>query len=254
MGAALNLSYRSLSPACQRFFRGLGLIPGPDTDTYAAAALAGTGPASAAGLLESLVDHNLLIQQVPGRYLLHDLVRLHARAMAEQDPVEKRQAAVGRLLAYYQRNADRADWLAARVPRPAPAPAAAHAAVLPDADAAWAWLRTESRNLLAAVQHAADQDDHEYVIAVTASLDTPLRIDGPWARALLLHAAAAAAHSLGDQRGQADALTRLGDVHALACDSLPRLVIWSKHSYCTEPWVSSWVRPTPWPFSETYGG
>ena len=47
-------------------FRRLGLVPGPDLDAYAAAALAEHRPGTAAGLLEDLVDHNLLIALRPG--------------------------------------------------------------------------------------------------------------------------------------------------------------------------------------------
>ena len=60
-------------------FRCLGLIPGPDFDSFATAALSGTDPSAAARLLEGLVDHNLVIQHAPGRYRLHDLIRLYAR-------------------------------------------------------------------------------------------------------------------------------------------------------------------------------
>jgi hypothetical protein len=65
----------------------LGLIPGPDFDTHATAALTGSDPATAARLLENLVDQNLVIHYLPGRYRLHDLIRLHARDLAVRGPL-----------------------------------------------------------------------------------------------------------------------------------------------------------------------
>ncbi len=216
LGVVFDLSYRTLPGAHQRLFRRLGLIPGPDFDAYATAVLTGTDPATAGRMLEDLVDHNLLIEQIPGRYRFHDLIRLHARTLIARDPVSERDAALGQLLDYYQHTAGRAEALIARHPRPAPAgPAPAHPPALPDRDAAWAWLRAERSNLLAAVQHTS-RGNPECAIALTAGLATLLYIDGPWAQAVALHtAAAAAAQDLGDRAGRADALTRLGTLRAL---------------------------------------
>ena len=36
------------------------------------------------------MDHNLVLQRVTGRYWLHDLIRLHARALADRDPLPAR--------------------------------------------------------------------------------------------------------------------------------------------------------------------
>ena len=108
-------------------------MPGPDFDAYATAALTGTDPATATRLLEDLVDHNLLLQHAAGRYRLHDLLRAHARTLADQDPADDRQAALDRLLDYYQHVANRADSLITPYPRPAPdGPVPAHQPPLPD--------------------------------------------------------------------------------------------------------------------------
>jgi DNA-binding SARP family transcriptional activator len=102
MGTALDLSYRSLSDIGQLTFGLVGLIPGPDFDSHATAALTGIDAGTAVRVLEDLLDHNLLIQDVPGRYRMHDMVRLHALALASRDPVPGREAALGRLLDYYR--------------------------------------------------------------------------------------------------------------------------------------------------------
>jgi len=220
LGAIFDLSYRSLPDAGQLMFRCLGLIPGPDFDSCAAAALAGADPAAGERLLEDLVDHNLVIQHVPGRYRLHDLIRLHARALADRDPVLARDTALDRLMGYYQHTAGRADAAISRFPRPAPAgPLPAHAAVLPDADAGRKWLRAERPNLLAALRYAISRAQHKRAVALTANMATLLRNDGPWPEALALHAdAIATARRLGDRGAEADALLQMGVLRGLTGD------------------------------------
>jgi len=220
LGALFALSYHSLTAAEQLTFRCLGLIPGPDFDAYATAALIGTDPAAAARLLEDLVDHNLIIQRLPGRYRLHDLIRLHARALAVREPLLASDAALDRLMDYYQHTAGRADALISRFSRLAPAdPVPAHAPALPDEDAGREWLRAERPNLLAALRYATSHARPERGIALTAGLATLLRDDGPWSEALALHTEAiAAARTQGDQTGQAAALTQLGIIRNLTGD------------------------------------
>ena len=216
LGVVFDLSYRILPGAHQRLFRLLGLIPGPDFDAYATAVLTGTDPATAGRMLEDLVDHNLLIEQIPGRYRFHDLIRLHARTLIARDPVSERDAALGQLLDYYQHTAGRADALIARHPRPAPAGPAPRAPARPARPGRGVGVAARrTSNLLAAVQHTS-RGNPECAIALTAGLATLLYIDGPWAQAVALHtAAAAAAQDLGDRAGRADALTRLGTLRAL---------------------------------------
>jgi DNA-binding SARP family transcriptional activator/tetratricopeptide (TPR) repeat protein len=220
LGAIFDLSYHSLPGSEQLMFRCLGLIPGPDFDACVTAALTGTSPAAAERLLEDLVDHNLVIEHVPGRYRLHDLIRLHARALADRDPVPARDAALERLMDYYQHTADRADTLISPIPRLTPAgPGPAHAPALPDADTARTWLRAERPNLLAALRYATGHGQRERGIMLTAGLATLLRDDGPWAEALAFHTdAIAAARSLGDHAGQAAALIQLGIIRNLTGD------------------------------------
>ena len=98
--AAFDLSYQDLTPDVQRLFHRLGLIPGPDTDAYAAAALDGTSLDRARRHLDELYDQHLLTEPAPGRYRLHDLLREHARALAAADDQAGCDAAVGRLLDY----------------------------------------------------------------------------------------------------------------------------------------------------------
>ena len=120
LAAVFDLSYAGLDEPHRLLFRRLGLVPGPDADAYAAAALLECDPNGATALLEDLVDHNLLIEHALGRYRLHDLLRAHARALAETGPAERSREALGRLLRYYAHTAQRASIPIARAPRPEP--------------------------------------------------------------------------------------------------------------------------------------
>ena len=217
LSALFDLSYQSLPADQQRLFRGLGLIPGPDTDDRAAAALIGADPATADRLLEALVDQNLVISHVPGRYRLHDLLRAYTRMLAAVDPEDDRKAALGRLLDYYEHAAGRADLLITRYPRPTPDAvpnklAPAYAPDLPDVETAFKWLRTERANLLAALEQATADGRDQHVIALTAGLAALLANDGPWALSITLHTAAAeTARRHDDRLGHAHALTQLGE-------------------------------------------
>src|ERR1700683_1565085 len=124
VAAAFNLSYQDLTPGQQQLFRRLGLHPGTEIDVYAAAALDGTDLGTGRRQLDALYDHYLIGEAASGRYRLHDLIREHARALADRvDPNRDRDSAVARLLDYYQHAAARADALIARRARPAQAAA-----------------------------------------------------------------------------------------------------------------------------------
>ena len=224
VAAAFDLSYADLKPDQQRLFRRLGLHPGADMDAYAAAALDGTDLAAARRGLEALYDQYLLIEPAQGRYRMHDLIREHARALAERDdPDSDRDQATARLLDYYQHTAARADALITRQARPAlvPADGTIPAAVpaMADQEQALAWVRAERASLLACLDHATGTGQHARVTALTADLAGLLRRDGPWADAIARHTAAMqAAQYLGDRLGQANALSDLGDVRRLTGD------------------------------------
>ncbi len=219
-----ELSYQGLTVDHRKLFGQLGLIPGPDIDAYATAALIDTDVRTATLLLEDLIDHNLLVQHTAGRYRMHDLIRLYARARSEDDPAETPDRALDRLLDYYLASAQAADRHLSRYTpayqlRDALPPR--HCPVLGTRQEAAEWMRTELDNLYAAIDLAGTGDRPVYVVALSAALHGYLRDHGPWPRVLALHATAAeAARQLGDPAAQATALTALGDTRRLA-DDLP---------------------------------
>jgi DNA-binding SARP family transcriptional activator len=220
LGCVLDLSYRSLDEPHRTLWRRLGLIPGPDLDAYAVAALLDRDAEDATRLLEDLVDHNLLLCHAPGRYRLHDLLRVHAHTLAAADPAPERDGALDRLLHYYAHTARIASIHITRCPPRAPADLApAHAPDLPDPETARAWLRTERDNLEHARAYAHTHNLHEHTLALTAGLAEILRTDGPYIGALALHQAAAdTAERHGHPAAHANALADLGIMQRLAGD------------------------------------
>jgi tetratricopeptide (TPR) repeat protein len=104
-----DVSYRGLSASTARAYRWLGLHPGRDFRTEAAAAALRTSPEDAADLLETLIDANLLNGD-ENRYSFHDLVRLHAFRCAEhEDSADTRDTVVRRVVEYYLRASAAAD-------------------------------------------------------------------------------------------------------------------------------------------------
>ncbi|MCX4710057.1 AfsR/SARP family transcriptional regulator [Streptomyces griseus] len=92
VAAALRLTVQHLPPEAVHQFARLGHHPGGHFDPYAAAALAGTDPVAAAAALERLAAAHLVAETAPGRWILHDLVRLYARGL---DPASAHEALTG---------------------------------------------------------------------------------------------------------------------------------------------------------------
>jgi hypothetical protein len=223
--AAFDLSYRDLAPGSRRLFRRLGLAPGPSIDGYAAAALDGTSLDDARRHLDDLYDQHLISEPAPGRYLLHDLLREHARMLASLDDAADCDAAAGRLLDYYlhavvvagQRIAPWGTIAAGRLP---PGGLTVGAPPLPTPEHAVAWLEAERPNLHATVGYAAASGRSLHANAIPSALSGFLGTYGHWDQALALHQAAlAAARDAGDRPGQADALHHLGIIQHLTGDN-----------------------------------
>ncbi|MEU6536820.1 BTAD domain-containing putative transcriptional regulator [Streptomyces sp. NPDC047000] len=153
-------SYEALSAPAARLFRLLGLHSGPDLSATAAAALAGLAPRETRGLLVELSRARLLTEHFPGRYTLHDLLRVYAaeRAHAEETP-QDRKGAVERLLSWYLHTTDAAypyitpnRYRIALEPLPDACPAPLEFGTR---DQALDWCETERPHLVGAVRQAA---------------------------------------------------------------------------------------------------
>jgi tetratricopeptide (TPR) repeat protein/transcriptional regulator with XRE-family HTH domain len=220
VGAAFDLSYADLTDGQQRLFRRLGLIPGPDFDAYAAAAIGGTSLGTARRDLGELYGQHLLTEPAPGRYRLHDLLREHARALAADDA--DTGAAAGRLLDYYLHTALAAGRHFPRRVGTDHRPPGNPPVQAPDVSTlgrAAAWLEAERANLNAAADYAATRGRPRYAIAIPAAMSGFLGGRGHWDQSATLHQIArTAARQVGDRVGEAEALGELGGVQQLRGD------------------------------------
>jgi tetratricopeptide (TPR) repeat protein len=219
IASAFDLSYRNLPANERRFFRYLGLHPGPEVDIHSAAALANVSLADASRCLDTLYADHLLDESVPGRYRMHDLVRDYAGILTRRVPHADREKAMDRMLDYYQETAGNADERihgdAAKDHDPA-----AHALVgtsdFSTRSQALSWMHTECANLIASVEYAARHGQHERVIGLAKSMNSFLWFAGPWDQAIFLHRSAAnAGQSRGEPRSQAYSLNQLGELWRL---------------------------------------
>jgi len=100
--ASFAVSHRQLRPAEATAFATLGTWDGPDIGLPLAAHLLDVPDEVAERVLDRLVDASLLETSRPGRYRLHDLLRLYARERAEVALSEPgRMAALDRALHWY---------------------------------------------------------------------------------------------------------------------------------------------------------
>jgi len=213
VSAAFALSYAALTPAVQRLFRLLSLVPGPDFTVDAAAVLAGTTAAESGRLLDRLASAYLITSPRAGRYAFHDLLRLFSARQAEQyDSDAERAAATRRLYHHYLHTADAAARMLYPEKLRLPVPASPASPAFDDEGEALAWLEAERPNLVAAVRESVERRTPEagwrlsdtlrgYFYAQMHTVD--------WLATAT--AGLAAAQADGDLRGEAAARLSLGD-------------------------------------------
>ncbi|NUS83111.1 MAG: tetratricopeptide repeat protein [Streptomyces sp.] len=203
--AAFRLSYDQLTPEQKRGFRTLGVAPTVEFDLLLAAAMLDRPSREAERTLESLVDTSLLQQPRPGRYRLHDLVRVHARrlaeaAPAEASPAEAVEAAAARTAAlrlFLDAGRITSDWGPRGFPT-GPRPAEAPFAGWKDAEA---WLDAAGAELADVVGHAAALGEADYACWIAEALTDHFLGRGRYHECrTALETALAHADRAGDQR------------------------------------------------------
>jgi DNA-binding SARP family transcriptional activator/tetratricopeptide (TPR) repeat protein len=213
-----SMSYRRLPADAARAFRLLGLHPGPDLDTHAAAALIGTGLEHARRLLDLLRRGHLVHGTGPGRCGMHDLLRAYASDLAstEDDEVESREALTRLLDLYLATAAAAMDTLfpAERQHRPRVPPPATPMPSVAEPAAARAWLTAERPALVAACGYASRHGWPAHTVRLARTAFRYLDAGGHHPDALAVHTLARdAAGQIGDLTAEAHALTDIGLVH-----------------------------------------
>ena len=196
----------------------LSIVDGPDIGVPAAARLLEAPEPHAERVLERLVDANLLETSVPGRYRLHDLLRLYGRELAAglASPAE-RSAALTRTFGFYLATV----WQTMAVLRPgdyrlgrADPRWTDGGLEFADAAGALAWLESERANLLAAVRQIAEAEPAvpgEMAVEIAHALFGFFRVRGYWGEAVQLYETAlAVATAINNRPAQASIRLDIG--------------------------------------------
>lgn len=215
--SAFDVSYRSLEPDHQQFFRRLGMSPCAAISQQAAAALGGVSLAEAQQALAALLDHHLLTRAPGNQFRFHDLIREYAAVRAaREDPRAEQRRAIGRLLDYYLANADQADRVLHPFRRPMRVPATHQptaSVALATQDAAAGWLETEWRNILQAAQYAGRHEWKQKCADLIHVLGGFLEVSANWDEAIAAHTLALqASRDLVDPKRVARASLELSEV------------------------------------------
>jgi DNA-binding SARP family transcriptional activator len=167
---AFSVSYRVLAPGARRLFRLLGLFPGAEFTTEAAAALLDAPLSQARRLIGALTSAHLVEPATAARYRFHDLLREYAQECAlVEETAPDREAALERLLIWYL-NATRTTAGTGLFPE---LPSSLHPGRhpgMPSAIAAGPWLDAERANLLAVINHAAHHGPRPIAWHLTSAL------------------------------------------------------------------------------------
>lgn len=224
--AVMTASYQGLDTDTARFFRLLGLHPGPEFSPGAAAALTDTPLPEARRLLDHLTRTNLVEKPHEGRYRLHDLVRLYA--VERVDAEEERETAsevIGRVARWYTHAAARAQ----RVENPAfpVVPGEEQDHELPEfasVQDALTWFEQERMNILVVTEASYHHGRHDTAWRLPASVYGLFELHRHWHEWRKLHmfglmASDTAGDAFGSARnhlGLGDARWLLGDLEAAA--------------------------------------
>jgi tetratricopeptide (TPR) repeat protein len=218
--AVFACSYTCLDEPAARMFRLLGIHPGPEISTTAAASLAGIPLHEAVQQLEQLSRAQLLTERQPQRYFIHDLLRVYASELAHtNDSEEARQDAVTRVLDHYLHTAHAGALLLQPFRSPlgltAPHDTFANENLRSDIEA-MKWFAAEHGTLLNSVRLAAASGDalRSWQIAWTMVMWCARR--GLWTDLeTAQRAALGAAQQADDRLGQAYAHRYLGSASGL---------------------------------------
>ncbi|GAB3822859.1 AfsR/SARP family transcriptional regulator [Kribbella italica] len=202
--AAFMVSYEQLPVSQQGLLRLVALVPGRDFDRYGAAALSSLEVSAAEDALDALVDANMLLDNGPGRYRLHDLIREFAAGLPGD-------SLPGALFGYYTAAA-RATAVHLLGDPPFEQPASpVSLPPLATAEEAEAWLARDAENVLDAVAWTVAHDRPADTVALTLGIyPFVFTADRNDLGSKLLASAIAAARRAGDRASEVYFLVQSG--------------------------------------------
>jgi DNA-binding SARP family transcriptional activator/Flp pilus assembly protein TadD len=221
--AAFSWSCRGLSDAAARMFRLLGVHPGPDISAAAAASLTGLPRPAARSALRELAQAGLIAEHVPGRFALHDLIRIYAAEQAGAKGAELSSVAFNRLLDHYLLTGYAAALALNQHRAPITVPAAQPGVVpeeISDRGQALAWFEIERQGLQDAIAAGAAAGLDLYAWQLAWTLVDFLNWRGYWHSHIAIQTIAlGAAQRLGESSAEASVHRGL----SRACAELGRL-------------------------------
>ncbi|MFH9864354.1 BTAD domain-containing putative transcriptional regulator [Streptomyces sp. NPDC017202] len=217
--AVFSWSYRSLEEPAARLFRLLALHPGPHITAPAAAGLAGLPLPQTRRLLDRLTRSCLVEQPRPGRFTLHDLLRVYAGELTHtHDDAGERRAATLRVLDQYLFTAHGGNLLLKQASSPELDLGSPRAGVVPetfaDVEQANRWFTAEHRVLAALLHTAVSQELDHHVTGLAWSLMEYLNRQEYWPEAITaLTPALDVARRRGDRLEEGRCLRHIGSIH-----------------------------------------
>lgn len=205
--AAFERSYVRLNEFHAAAFRSLALAPGTDISVEVAALLFDNQELKARRALRHLLNCHLVeAGHGPGRWRMHDLVRLYATEQAlKVDGKESRDAAQARVVSYLSDRSElAAEWINGH---PENQPSGGFG----DRPAAMEWLSVEASNLVASAETAARLEEYDKSADLSASAVPYLINVGDFSSALsVLSIGIEAAKASRDRSRLAGAYNNLG--------------------------------------------
>jgi tetratricopeptide (TPR) repeat protein len=207
-------SYRALHKDAGRLFRMLGLHPGTEFDSAAAATLAGMALPKTRRLLDDLVGAHLLEQMGTDRFQFHDLLRAYATDQARlEQAADDPAAAIRRLVQWYAHSARSA--LDRLLPQGRQVDLPVAEGITPAVFRTYAeadgWFHLERRNLVAVIALAQRSGLLDLAWRLPALLRTVYarhHMFADWIHTGEI--ALRAVRALGDRAGEAEILESLG--------------------------------------------
>lgn len=208
--SVFSWSYQGLDDRCAVAFRALGAHPGHMFDVSAVAALIGASLTEGRAAVKALTDAHLVTEYAPGRYSMHDLLRIYARELAV-GKADERRGNLQRLFDHYLHTSDRADrLLTPHRFRISVAGDETAGLAFGDVSAARGWLAQEQENLIALCRvddPAFDSRRWQLAFVLRGYFYLTKRLDG-WVDSHI-HALAAS-RRVGDEWAEAVTLNNLG--------------------------------------------
>ncbi|GAA4608400.1 tetratricopeptide (TPR) repeat protein [Actinoplanes octamycinicus] len=182
--AVFSWSYQALKADLQQVFRLLGLHPGPAIDAWATAALLSRPRRAAQKALRILRDVSLLEEPRPGRFRMHDLLKLYAQELvAKESSRSDRGAAQRRLAEWYLCTAEQADTILnkhRRRPSIDPAERPRQQRVFGAPIEALDWFELERVNLVETTRAAGERGLHTIAWRLPLFAFTYFRLRSHW--------------------------------------------------------------------------